>query len=326
MSVTYSVNQNTVTEAFKLSGVQTALTELLDNTSKLISPHDVRDAIFTNWENVVLKPTTVIGSGVEYIGIDDQTMVAQTGTGLKEKFLIGKRQVSGQNTMNNTILTSDIDVFFYNTKTDSGSQYTKVAFLAGTNSTAYANAPYIWAQDIVGGTIDLTIINPNGNLILNPTQSGFLKGTWFYGVTASLSDQLVNKYYVDTKVSNSGLNGLTLSNVITSSGLPSIGTGNGSGNSPSKNIVGTNTAGKITLTTGSGCSASSNIITVTYSSLTYSNNSFVVFSPGNTYSSSLTYSQAIYVTSSTTNFQFYSNINPLSNSTTYIWYYHVIGE
>jgi hypothetical protein len=123
MPATYSRNPGTPTESFKLVDIDSVLNELPDNTSGLINPHDLRDGIYTTWENIVIKPT--ISNGIEYIGIDRNN--------LYEKIFLGKKQISGSNILTSNLLNSDVDLFIYNNKTDSDltSQNTKVGFLLG---------------------------------------------------------------------------------------------------------------------------------------------------------------------------------------------------
>ena len=66
------------TNATKLQDFNSVLNILPDNTSKLIAPKDVRDAVFTTWENIAFKPTTAGGS--EYIGIDQTTLQEKIST------------------------------------------------------------------------------------------------------------------------------------------------------------------------------------------------------------------------------------------------------
>jgi hypothetical protein len=155
---TYSTGTSP-TDANKLADIQSVLNKLPNNTSKLIAPKDVRDAVFTLWENVVFKPTTA--GGTEYIGIDQSSF--------KEKIFLGKKMVSGQYVMNNNLLSTDVDVFFYNTKTEPQLNYnTKVAFLAGTSSN-YKNgeiaSPYLQSTVVENPgyekTINFEILNPS---------------------------------------------------------------------------------------------------------------------------------------------------------------------
>ncbi len=146
------------TNATKLQDFNSVLSILPDNTSKLIAPKDVRDAVFTTWENIAFKPTTA--GGTEYIGIDQDT--------LKEKILIGKKSIGGQYIMNPTLLNTDVDVFFYNTKTEPQDNYhTTVAFLAGTGSNTRQDeifAPYLKSTVVANtgysNTLDFDVYNP----------------------------------------------------------------------------------------------------------------------------------------------------------------------
>jgi hypothetical protein len=60
---------------------------------------------------------------------------------------------------------SDADIFIYNTK-QTESDSTKVAILAGTESSLYVNAPYIQSNSTKNG-IDLLLVNPASNGAIN---------------------------------------------------------------------------------------------------------------------------------------------------------------
>lgn len=156
---TYSIG-TAPTDATKLQDFNSVLNILPDNTSKLIAPKDVRDSFYTTWENIAFKPTTAGGS--EYIGVDQ--------TSLQEKILLGKKSVGGQYVMNTSLLATDVDVFFYNTKTEPQIDYhTTVAFLAGTGSNVdnFGNifSPYVKSTVVnnspYSNTIDFEVRNPS---------------------------------------------------------------------------------------------------------------------------------------------------------------------
>jgi len=197
---TYSIG-TPPTDATKLANLQSILNVLPDNTSKTISPKDVRDSSYTLWENIIFKPTTNPNINGEYIGIDQDTF--------QEKIFLGKKSVGGQYIMTNDLLSTDVDIFFYNTKTEPTSNYdTKVAFLAGTGSNfqgGVVSAPYLQSVVVTNpgfsNTIDFEIKNPSyfingltsygGNININsdygvvtvnglrlPTSSDMLNGSY----------------------------------------------------------------------------------------------------------------------------------------------------
>lgn len=161
MSATFSINVGQIVESSKKLDVFKVLLDLPDNTKKLISPRDVRDAFFTTWASSPIKLTspTVLGQNYTYIGIDSSD---PSDRDIKKPILIGKRQYGNLDVMNgNLISTNNADIFFYNTKSDIVSQNsTKISILAGTDSTLHYNAPYI---ESVSGTnsITLNINNPS---------------------------------------------------------------------------------------------------------------------------------------------------------------------
>jgi hypothetical protein len=169
--MTFSVNTGLPTEAISYP-VQDYLDDILlkleDNEDKLVNPLDIRDAILSLWSSVPFKQTTVPGGTVSYVGLD---AINPSERDIKRKIYLGKRAFSGtysynefDNIMNDTLLTSDVDIFLYNTKIDTKSQTsTRVAIIAGTNLSLHTKAPYIQSQIVSGTTqsLSLDIINPS---------------------------------------------------------------------------------------------------------------------------------------------------------------------
>jgi len=191
MPATYSINNNTAYEAARLATIGDVLNQLPDNTNKLISPKDARDAIYSSWENSVFKQLTGSAS-IEYIGVDKN--------GLNNKILLGKKQLGGVDVLNSTLLNysfNDTDIFFFNNKSGITPSNTKVSFLSGTNSVLYPYAPYINSYqgtsslhlEIVNQTGDITIDSSTGRVSINnvtfPTKLE----------TASASNGQILKYY-----------------------------------------------------------------------------------------------------------------------------------
>ena len=141
---TYSIFPGTSQEANSFNNINDVLSVLPDNTSKFISPRDVRDVIFSNWENTIIRYTSNI-SGSQYIGIarDD----------VKDKLFFGKKSLNGSDILSNSVLSAntEVDIFFYNTKSDSSpSQNLKIGFLAGSSQSLHTNIPYLEAVQIEG--------------------------------------------------------------------------------------------------------------------------------------------------------------------------------
>ena len=160
MSATYSLNVGTITESFRKANIFTVLLDLPDNTQKMISPRDVRDAFLTTWATSVFKVTTPNNlSTLEYIGIDSGN---PNDRDLKKKILLGKRSFGNLDVMSSSLLqNNDADIFIYNTNSDSLPQNsTKMSILSGTNSSLYIYAPYL--ESVSGGTAtDFNIVNPS---------------------------------------------------------------------------------------------------------------------------------------------------------------------
>jgi hypothetical protein len=165
MPTTYSIFDNTPYAANRLEDIQDVLLQLPDNQQKEINPKDIRDAIYSIWENAIFKITSGSISTIEYIGIDKDDIY--------NKIFIGKKNLLGNNVMDNVLLSwtqSDTDIFFFNNKSDSNlsQQYTKISILAGTNSLLYGSAPYIKSRTAIGPTfsniLQLDIGNNSGDV------------------------------------------------------------------------------------------------------------------------------------------------------------------
>jgi hypothetical protein len=199
MPATYSINVGQIIEATRKPDIFTVLQELPDNTQKLISPRDVRDAFLSSWANSAFKITNPGVTSDEYIGIDSGN---PDDRDVKNKILIGKRSYGNLDIMNNTLLNnSNADIFLYNTKSDASDQSsTKIALLAGTSSALHIYAPYIEAY-ATASVIDLNIQNPSlyGGAINIYSQTGrvAISGIAFPTVaetTASASNGKILRY------------------------------------------------------------------------------------------------------------------------------------
>ena len=161
MPATFSINQGNLTESTRKTDIFSVLNDIQDNTQKLISPRDVRDAFLSTWANSPFKVTTPNTlANFEYIGIDSNNPANRD---IKQKILLGKRSYGNLDIMNSTLLGSnDADIFIFNTKPDISTQSsTKIAILAGTNSQLFNLAPYIESKvNSTETAIDLNIINP----------------------------------------------------------------------------------------------------------------------------------------------------------------------
>jgi hypothetical protein len=201
MSATFSINVGQIIESSKKSDIFSVLLDLPDNTKKLISPKDVRDAFFTAWVSSPIKLTTPdISGNVTYIGIDSSN---PENRDIKKPIYIGKRQFGNLDIMNSTLLnTNNADIFFYNTKSDDQSQNsTKISILTGTDSNLHYSAPYI---ESLSGTnsISLNLVNPspyggglnlvstNGRVAINGVVFPTLAET-----SASASNGKILRYY-----------------------------------------------------------------------------------------------------------------------------------
>lgn len=174
---TYSINTGTSTETmtYNIIGataidLSPVLDILKDNSNKEINPKDIRDAVLTSFSNSAFKQTLASQSTISYIGVDTVNP-NYLNKDVKKKVYFGKRAFSQLNSysytddiMTSSLLNSDTDIFLYNTKKDTVSNNrTKIAILAGTNSSLYPNSPYLQSQIITVGTyssLSLDIVNP----------------------------------------------------------------------------------------------------------------------------------------------------------------------
>lgn len=158
----------------------TVIENLKDNEEHYLTPKYLRDMFISLWDTNVFKPTTPSGSTTEYIGIDSglaDDLLQKPNRDLEiNKILIGKRSfspgtqsyTSSHDIMSNSLISSDIDIFFNNTRPDINNQRsTRVVFLAGTDNTLHNTAPYLQSQviSIIGGSQSLSfdIVNPSFN-------------------------------------------------------------------------------------------------------------------------------------------------------------------
>lgn len=201
MPVTYSINVGQIIEAYRKPDIFSVLQDLPDNTQKLISPKDVRDAFLSVWANSSIKVTSPGNlSGQEYIGIDSGN---PNGRDIKKKILLGKRSYGNLDVMNLNLLNSDTDIFFYNTKPDNVTQSsTKIGILSGTNSTLFSYAPYLESISTTSSGINFNIHNPSlgGGPISIYSDSGrvAINGIQFPTIAESLgsaSNGKILRYY-----------------------------------------------------------------------------------------------------------------------------------
>jgi hypothetical protein len=161
MPATFSINSGQLTESTRKPNVISVLNDIQDNTQKLISPRDVRDAFLSTWANSPFKVTTPNSlANYEYIGLDSSN---PGNRDIKQKIFLGKRSFGNLDIMSNFLLSSDTDIFLFNTKPDTTTQSsTKIAILSGTDSSLYPFAPYIESLTDTSETkVDLNVINPS---------------------------------------------------------------------------------------------------------------------------------------------------------------------
>jgi hypothetical protein len=175
MAATFSINIGQPTEAYSYdltNDIDSVFISLQDNTDKEVTPVDIRNSILSIYSNIPFKETIASASNISYIGIDT---LNPSERGFNNKIFLGKRSFSGTYSyeLSHDIMTSDllnnddVDIYLYNTKRDTVSNSkTRVAILAGTNSSIYTSSPYLESQVFVGVTessLSIDLINPTVN-------------------------------------------------------------------------------------------------------------------------------------------------------------------
>ena len=163
------------------------LESLKDNTTKLITESDLRTSVFSIASSNILKETIATNSTISYIGIDTlNTNGTTSNVSLRDikdrKFLIGKRSYSGTYSYDNSddifhqastysLLSSDTDIFFYNTKSDLfDNNLTRLRILSGTDRSRFQTSPHIQSQIVETGIVDslsLDFVNQSGDIYVN---------------------------------------------------------------------------------------------------------------------------------------------------------------
>jgi hypothetical protein len=201
MPLTYSINVGTQVESLKKQDINSVLLDLPDNTQKMISPKDVRDAFLTSWSSSAFKQT-IGNAGIEYIGIDSGN---PSDRDIKQKIYIGKRNYAGLDIMNNYLLSNkDTDIYINNTKPDDYlTQSTTISLLSGTNSNLYMYAPYIKSYtNNLNTSLNLDIINPSINGVINiNSNNGLVSFSTFSNINGNNSETdygRPNDWLIDT--------------------------------------------------------------------------------------------------------------------------------
>lgn len=197
------------------------LEDLKDNDSAYIIPKYLRDMIISTWDSIAFKETTASGSSISYIGVDsgeaDDLNVKPNRDLEINKILIGKRSFHGTQSytasadiMTTSLINSDIDVYFYNTKRDIDSQQrTRIRMIAGTNPSLHQSAPYLQSQVVVvpGGSQSVTmdIVSPTGEISILSRGRDFFGNDTPDGGTVSINGIVFPTFATSSSVSG-GLN------------------------------------------------------------------------------------------------------------------------
>lgn len=188
MALTFSLydgtDKQTVVYQISSSGsavIDASLLQLFkDNDSRFVTEAAIRTGILSLASSYVFKETG------DYIGLDSLNpdyrdfFTITTGASnswIKPKFYFGKRSFSGTYSysepqtvgiMNSTLLASDTDIFFYNTKLDTDdNRRTRIRLLSGKQIGNFTSHPYIQSQIIEAGVTDsvsLDFINTLGDV------------------------------------------------------------------------------------------------------------------------------------------------------------------
>lgn len=189
-------------------------TGLIDNDTHLIYAKDIRSSILSIWDSIPFKQTTV--QNQSYIGIDTGATTSvinnptkdSEGRDIKSKIYLGKRSYDGSEIMDDYLLSSDVDIFLYNTKSEGryiSQDTTKIVFLAGRDNLLNRTAPYIQSQVILNSdntkTISMDIINDNGNISFLSKRKDLFDNDIDGGGTVSVNNIIFPSYdsslYID---------------------------------------------------------------------------------------------------------------------------------
>lgn len=191
MPISYTILSGEPTESNRKPDIYSVLADIPNNTQKLISPKDIRDAFLSAWSNSVIKVTS--NGSSEYIGIDTNDPNSRD---VKNKILLGKRSVGSQNIMTDSLIQlSDSDIFFYNTKQDSQDQSsTKISILAGTDPDLFTKSPYIESNSN-SNFIDFNIVNESGNInIISENNRVYINNIAFPTILENVSNAEDGKF------------------------------------------------------------------------------------------------------------------------------------
>lgn len=117
---------------------------------------------------------------------------------------------------------------------------------------------------------------------------------------------------------------LTPNRVAGAGNAPTIAAGTGAGTSPTVSIVGTDTAGRITITTGTTPTANATIATITFAGGAYGTAPYVSLTPSNQPAAALSGANMPFPTSSTTTFVLTAGTTALTAATTYTFNYLIV--
>ena len=164
---------------------------LVDNESRSLQPKYIRDSIISLWNLPSFKET--ISTKIGYIGIDSGDT---SDRDIKQKISFGKRSYKNSEIVKD-LLSTDTDIFFYNTKLDSDSQNdTKISILSGSNPNIYS--PYISSNYVIGKTASLylNIVNQDDIHILSRSYniSGVKMTDNNLGSTVSINNIIFTSY------------------------------------------------------------------------------------------------------------------------------------
>ena len=154
---------------------------------------------------------------------------------------------------------------------------------------------------------------------------------WINSAPFASTNVTITKGYALGVGGNSIFKGAVNMDIVQGAGAtvaPTSVAGTGAGTSPTISISGSTLDGSITITTGTSPAGSNAIIaTMTFfAGTTFSNTCFPVLQPANAVTAALSAGNSIYTSGSSTGWSIRSGSTALAASTTYVWYYHVMGN
>jgi len=116
----------------------------------------------------------------------------------------------------------------------------------------------------------------------------------------------------------------TVTHLVGNSATPTAAAGTGAGTSPTLTVAGTDSGFKLTVVTGTSPTANGVVATITFSSV-FAAAPVPSVAEGNAITASITSAACPFITTTTSTLVLTANATALTASTTYVWYFQLVG-